>query len=71
MLTLDLESIEHEANMLIARMIGICREELLGDFASTFQKVFAEGVDVDLDGDIFAISRIVGTAPENDEPPGQ
>jgi len=60
-LSSDFESVEHKPDMSIADMVGVCREELLGYRSSTFQIVIAQGVDVDLDGDVFTIPRIFRT----------
>jgi hypothetical protein len=58
---LDLEGVAHKSNVVVAWMVRVGREKLLCNFASTFQEVLAQGVDVDFDGDIFVVASTLFT----------
>lgn len=50
----EVEGVEHEAYMRIARVFGVCGHEFLRDLAAAFEEFFRQGVYVDLDCNIFA-----------------
>ena len=56
MSALDGEGVDHEPDMDIAWMIGVSVLELVCYVTSASEKFLAHVVDVDFDGDIFAIS---------------